>query len=496
MNNQAITEIAGLDMDGTSISLVTPPLPPSQLYQEWDLSGVDSISPPLGILFLAGMVRKHGGRAAIHDAFPRRLSQEETVQEVMAADPDVIGISCMTPSFTEAKKLIKAFKRAVPEKPVVLGGPHITALPERTLLEVPELDVGVLREGEVTIVELMEALGSGRDLGQVKGLILRRDGRPVFTQERDFIKNLDYLPYPAWDLLPSLTDPYRVSIIGSKGGRSTSLLTSRGCPGQCTFCDVGGVGRKIRGFSAEYVLGMIAHLVQNYGINDFLIYDDSFVTMRKRLRRLCQEIIDRDLRLHWSCCARVDSVTPEILGLMKKAGCWQIEYGIESGSQKMLDFMQKHITLEQIENAVKWSKDAGIETRGNFIFGFLGETRQTLQETIDFALRLDLDYFQQTFLTPYPGSAIYDLAEQYGEFDKDFERMNNLALNFIPKDLTKEELEEFSAKAFRKFYLRPRVMWHHLKKIGSVDDIRRLMTTFWAFLKSIGKRRGAITRAR
>ncbi|MGD8561707.1 MAG: radical SAM protein [Desulfarculaceae bacterium] len=488
MNDTAIAEIADIDLRGARLALITPPLPRSHLYGEWDLSLVDSISPPLGILSLAGMVRSYGGEVTIHDAYSRRLGLDSCVAEVLALNPDVIGISCMTPSFTQASRLITALKKENPQVPLLLGGPHITALPAQTMNLVPGLDVGVLREGEVTIVELMDCLTHGKDLKEVKGVIYRRDNQIEQTTDREFIRDLDHLPLPAWDLLPSLTDPYRVSIIGSKGDKSTSLLTSRGCPGRCTFCDVGGVGRKIRGFSADYVLNMIEHLIGQYGINDFLIYDDTFMALKKRTRRICEEIISRGWKIHWSCCARVDIVDPEILALMKKAGCWQIEYGIESGNQDMLDFMKKRIKLEQIERALKWTKSAGIETRGNFIFGFLGETKKTLQDTIDFALKVDLDYFQQTFLTPYPGSEIYGVADSYGYFDKDFNKMTNITINFIPRGMTKEELEKSSAQAFRRFYLRPRIIWHHLKKISNLRDLRRLLLAFWAFLKTLTRR--------
>lgn len=477
-----------LFLDNVGVALVVPPLAPETLYGEWDLSKVDSISPPIGLLSLAAMVRKYGGRPTVHDAYARRWTLKETIDHVLKTHPDVVGVTCMTPSYPQAKLFVQELRKKAPRTLIVMGGAHITASSDEVMGDLPELDIGVLSEGEITIVELLQTIKGSGDLSNVDGIIYRRRDDTIRTKKREFIQNLDDLPLPAWDLLPSLTDPYRLSIIGTKGNQATSLLTTRGCPGKCTFCDVGGVGRKIRGFSADYVINMIEHLKTNYGMTDFLIYDDNFVALRNRLKEICEEVVTRKWDIHWSCSARVDIVQPELLCLMNRAGCWQIEYGIESGSQKMLDIMQKHITLKQIEQALRWTKDAGIQTRGNFIFGFPGETLESLEETLQFALKIDLDYFQQTFLTPYPGSAIYKQIDKYGKFDRDLRKMNNLTINFVPDGLTEEDLTSFSAKAFRKFYLRPKTVWFHLRKLRNVSDFKRLYASFFTFIKTIMKK--------
>lgn len=470
------------------VALVAPPLAPETLYGKWDLSKVDSVSPPIGLLSLAAMVRKYGGRPTVHDAYAHRWTIKETLEHVLKTNPDVVGVTCVTPSYPQTKLFVQELRKKAPRTLIVMGGAHITASSDEVMVDLPELDIGVLSEGEITIVELLETIRDGGDLSKVDGIIYRCQDEMIRTKQREFIRNLDELPLPAWDLLPSMTDTYRLSIIGTKGNRATSLLTTRGCPGKCTFCDVGGVGRKIRGFSAGYVINMIEHLKTNYGMTDFLIYDDNFVALRNRLKEICNEIVARKWNIHWSCSARVDIVQPELLHSMNRAGCWQIEYGIESGSQKMLNIMQKHITLKQIEQALRWTKDAGIETRGNFIFGFPGETLESLEETLQFALKIDLDYFQQTFLTPYPGSAIYEQIDKYGKFDRDLGKMNNLTINFVPDGLTEEDLISFSAKAFRKFYLRPKIVWFHLRKLRNISDFKILYASFFAFIKTIMKK--------
>lgn len=475
------------------ISLILPPLSKDVLYGEWDLSGVDSISPPLGLLSLAASIRMAGHDVQLIDAYANKHCYSSVCTKIMEFNPNVIGISCMTPGFVSATALSRDLKETFPKKIFILGGTHITALPEESMKESKIFDYGVIAEGEVTIVELLDAVGHGKSVENVDGIIYWKNGELIRTNPRNFINDLDVLPFPAWDLLPSLTDPYRLSVVGTTDSKSTSLLTSRGCPCRCTFCDVGGVGNKVRAFSSNYVIGMIEHLKDNYGISDFLFYDDAFTTRKKRTIEICSEIIRKKLKISWSCCARVDCVSPEMLRLMKAAGCWQIEYGIESGSQQILDFMQKKITLNQVRQALKWTKSAGITSRGNFIFGYLNDTKDTLEETIRFALDIDLDYFQQTFLSPFPGSEIYSVAEQYGSFDKDPQKMNNITINFVPNGMTADDLRHYSRKAFRKFYFRPKIIFNIIRRITGFKDISRLSSAFCTFLKSAVLKRSKLS---
>jgi radical SAM superfamily enzyme YgiQ (UPF0313 family) len=292
----------------------------------------------------------------------------------------------------------------------------------------------------------------------------------------------------AWDLLPSVTNPYRMSIVGTISDKSTALVTSRGCPGRCTFCDTKVYGMRYRWHSAENVAKMVKYLIEHCGIKDFLIYDSNFVANRKRLIDICNIFIKENYNITWSCSARVNMVKPETLKLMKKAGCWQIAYGIESGSPQILEVMKKNITLKQVKQTLRWTKEAGIMSRGNFIFGYIGETKETLQETLDFLLEIDLDYFQQAFLTPFPGSEVSQGISEYGEVvTSDWDKMNNVDISFIPHGLSKEEMVKFSKKAFRKFYLRPKIIWTHLKLIIKYRIIRRYSKAFFAFVKTLAR---------
>jgi len=468
-----------------NICLVNPPLFKNALYEEWDLSAVDSVSPPLGILLLAGILREKGHSVSVVDAYARVLSASDAAKEVLFQRPDVVGLTAMTPSIYGAAEVARLLKLDRPELKVVVGGAHLSAVPQETFKLFPHFDIGVIGEGDDTIVELLGAFPfDDEKLSSINGIIFRKNGGLTMTTPRQPLADMDALPLPAWDLLPSLNGRYRMSIVGTTSDRSTAIITSRGCPGACTFCDTTVFGKKFRGYSAEYVVRMIEHLMSKYGIEDLLIYDDNFVTGRERLKEVCRLFISRKLKISWSCCARVNMVNPEVLKLMKDAGCWQVEYGIESGSPKILEIMNKHISLEQVRQALRWTKEAGIMTRGNFIFGYLGETKETLKETLDFLLDAELDYFQQTFLTPYPGSEVYQTAAQYGKVDLDWQKMSNMSINFIPEGLSEKELVNFSKLAFRKFYLRPRIAWEHLSRIHSARSALRYLTAFFAFLKT------------
>jgi radical SAM superfamily enzyme YgiQ (UPF0313 family) len=466
------------------ISLINPPMSHEELYGEWDMSDVKSTSPPIGLLSLAAVAREAGHEVQLVDALALGYNIEKIVEDIDGFGPGMLCISSMTHSIESAGNLARELKGRYKETPVILGGVHITALPEETMEAYAGVDIGVLGEGERTFIELIDRLESSGDLKAVAGLILRNgDGTYLKTAPREFIKDLDELPFPAWDMVAQ-SSKYRLSAYGTKEDNSFGLITSRGCPGQCTFCDQSAFGKNFRGHSAEYIVNQIEELRRTNGVSDFLFYDDLFVANRKRLEKVCALLKERNIKITWSCCSRVDYIKPETLKLMKQSGCWMVEFGIESGSQKLLDFMKKNITLAEAEQGVRLCKEAGILTKGNFIFGNLMETKETLEESINFAIKLDIDYFQHTFLSPLPGSKVYELASEYGEFDRDWKKMNTFVINFVPKGLTREDLIYYSKRAWRRFYLRPKIILHEFGKIKDFASVGRLMLGAKAFVKS------------
>jgi len=469
------------------VFFATPPISMEERYGS--LAGAGSCLPSLGILFLAAITRKEGFPTALADASALSLTGKELLQRVESEQPDVLGLSATTFSIFHAAKFAALVKERFPAMTIIIGGPHVSAAPHETMERFPVFEVAVLGEGEETIIDLLETMDTHAPLANIPGTILRSDGKLVTTQRREFLKNLDSLPYPAWDLLEGFPERYRPAPFKVRRFPAASLVTSRGCPNQCIFCDRSVFGTSCHAFSAEYVTGMIRHLVEHFGIREFSFEDDTFITFKKRLVAICQGIIDLGIDISWTCLGRVNGVDKETLELMRRAGCWQISFGIESGCQEILTTIHKNITLEQIQNAVALCRNAGILSKGFFIVGHPGETRETLSRTMDFALKLPLDDISVTMLTPFPGTEIYERAAEFGKFDSDWSKMNLLNVVFIPHGLTREDLEEYQHKILRKFYLRPRIILGYLRRlIANPSMSKGILLGAKAFFRSVNKK--------
>lgn len=231
---------------------------------------------------------------------------------------------------------------------------------------------------------------------------------------------------------------------------------------------------------------MIRHLVDNFGIREFSFEDDTFTSFKKRLQAICQGIIDLGIDISWTCLGRVNSIDRETLELMKRAGCWQISFGIESGCPDILKTIHKNVTLEQIEKGVRLCHDVGILSKGFFIVGHPGETKETLAKTLAFAKMLPLDDISATMLTPFPGTEIYERAEEFGKFDRDWSRMNLLNTVFVPYGLTREDLEQFQRRMLKEFYLRLRIIAGYVKRlITNPTMIKGFVLGAKAFFRSV-----------
>jgi anaerobic magnesium-protoporphyrin IX monomethyl ester cyclase len=470
------------------ITLINAPLSMKDRYGVYSNAG--SKLPPLGLCNLAAVVRKAGIEVSIIDAQASEYGIEETFEIIEDFNPDLIGITAVTISINSAADLARYINDKKYHVPIVLGGPHITAIPEKTLKKFPEFDIAVIGEGEETFLELVKKWDKIKNLKEIKGLAFRTNGQITFSSPRPFINNLDELPLPAWDLLPNFPGVYSQSAMRSHRLPTTCLITSRGCFGKCTFCDNSVFGRKIRCHSAEYVIKMIKHLIDRYGINEISFYDDNFLVLPNRLSKICKMIIHEKLNITWSCDARVDVVkSPETLKMLKEAGCWEICYGIESGVQKILDEEKKNLSIEQIRQVVGWTAKAGLQVKGFFMIGHPLETEETMKETIQFAKELPLTNAHATFVTPLPGSELYKTAHNYGTFDNDWRKMNMWTPVFIPSSLSEETLQKYKRKFFREFYLRPRIIFALLKNVKKPQQLVSLLKGFMTLVKSLIKRK-------
>ncbi|MBL7196566.1 MAG: cobalamin-dependent protein [Candidatus Omnitrophica bacterium] len=466
------------------IVLVNPPLTLEERYGALAKGGTSL--PPLGLTILAAVIRKKNIPVSIVDAAVQGFSHEETLKEILSQKPAYVGFTAVTISIHKAAKLAKMIKAANPEIITLIGGPHLTAMPENTLELFPEFDIGVIGEGELTTIRLLDSLENKRPFGQIPGLVHRQNGKIVNTGRAELIDNLDTLPQDAWDLLPNFPLSYESSV--HKLGRwpTTSFISSRGCLNQCRFCDNSIFGRKVRGYSAGYLIDTIKYLQKKYGIKDVFFNDDNFVMLRKRLIEFCNLLLKEQIDITWGCYSRIDNIPDvNLLKMMKKSGCWHIAFGLESGSQEILDFYNKHETLEQMEEVISWTKEAGIRCKGFFMLGNFLETEETLRKTIKFAKRIKLDDFHATFLTPLPGSELYNIADKYGSLERNWEKMNMWYPVFIPNGLNRKILEKYNKKAFLGFYLRPHIILGHIRDLKSIADIKKVFKAFYAVINLI-----------
>ncbi len=454
------------------IVLVNPPLSLGERYGAWAKGGTRT--PPLGLAQLAAVTREQGYPSAIIDCAALEMDDAQTLQALRVMKPRYIGLTAVTVAIHNAGRLAKTLKESGADWVVIIGGPHLTALPDETMQMFPDFDIGVIGEGETTLIELLEALENGRPLGDVQGLIFRENGGVVRTDSRPFIENLDALPLPAWDLLPDLVRYYDTPTFTLGKSPASSLVTSRGCCGHCTFCDRSVFGNACRFHSAERVFESMRYLRERFGINDLIIHDDAFVLNRRRVEDVCNRLLESGLGITWGCNSRVNLVSRDLLELMKKAGCWQIGYGLETGSQRILDLIDKGVRVEQAREAIHLTHEAGMRTRGFFMLGHPGENVESIRETIAFATHNPVDDFQMTFFTPLPGSEIYRHAHEFGVFDDDWRKMNMWTPIFVPHGLTADDLVYWQRRAFKAFYLRPRTVWNYLKIVRSPSHLRKL----------------------
>jgi len=445
------------------ILLVNPPLTLEERYGAF--ASVGSQAPPLGLCYLAAMVRKTGHRAAILDAPALSLDLAATVREVGNAKAALIGITATTASIIRASELAQGLRAGGVRSPIFIGGAHVSALPEQTLREFPEFDLGVINEGEQTLVEVIEAYKSGSSYKDIRGVVFRDLDDIVTTLARPLIENLDELPFPAWDLIPDLAKHYKPAPHSYFQLPSSSLMTSRGCNGTCTFCARPFMGERYRSNSPEYTLAMVDHLVRHYGVRDIMFYDDNFLLDRGRVLKICDALLSRDYRISWSCLARTDLTPKDFYETIHRAGCWQIAYGIESGDQDILNNMKKNVKIDRVVQMIQQANSAGITTRGYFMIGCPGETSETIEKTIDFMRDSRLKEFHVTFCTPMPGAELFDTWRRWGAFDCDWRKLGFWDPVFIPAGMTREELIEGHRRMFRKFYLRPSVIARYIVKI-------------------------------
>lgn len=458
-------------------------------------------SPSLGLLHLAAEVRLHGYTPAIIESDILDLDNDAVARRIIAARPKYVGITLFTVGVSESIRIARKVRAALPEVTIIVGGPHVASMGLETIARFAEFDIAVQGEGEKILVELLDALENGKDLATVRGLIYREPvtGKLKVTPAPMTPNQLDDLPFPAWDLLPDFPKAYPLAIYDYPQGPVATIAASRGCPFHCKFCDTSTFGARVRYYSPAKVVEMMQHLNKEYGVRHVLFVDDLFLASKLRTTEFCNLLLASGLKMTWSCAARVDTVKPDILDLMKKAGCWQISFGLETGSDEMLRKMDKSARVAKSEEAVNWTAAADIRVKGLFMLGYPGETGESIQMTKDFVRRIPMTIMNVTKFTPYPGSPIYK--EMFGTAIREdhWEKMNGMNFVWAPDGMTVDELDRHYLEIISKFYRQRKVRKQYFHtSLRHPEHLVRLMRCGVGFgmakLKSVlSGRRGLLT---
>ncbi len=362
-------------------------------------------------------------------------------------------------------------------------------LPEETLVSASEIDIIVRGEGDETIIELLRALENNQPLDVIPGISFRENGKVINTADRTSTVDMDALPFPAYHLLP--WQKYKPHPPHGLALPFAAVVTSRGCPYRCAYCSKPVFGSKFRAQSPERVIEEVAYLKEKFGVKEIAFYDDSFTLDKKRVHAIAEGIIDRGLKVSWTCETRVNLVDRELLRHIKQAGCYAIAYGIESGSAEIIKTLQKDITLEQAEEAVRVSREAGLQVIGYFMLGSPGETTETVRQTIDFARKLKVDFAQFSVTTPFPGTELYDLYMQDRQDKIPWESFvyagtdNPTTPVFESSELSRGDLKYWIRRAYRKFYLRPAYLWQRLLRCTSWAELKMNFKGLIMLLRSL-----------
>ncbi|MBM3334614.1 radical SAM protein [Candidatus Sumerlaeota bacterium] len=460
-------------MKQCDVLFVNPPSPDGYIYiRDFNRCGKRTrerrIWPQTSLAILAAIARRAGYKVDVLDCIASRISWDDYHEYVKAHEPRWTVSLAITSILTDDLFATVLGKQC--NSHTVVLGPHITALPVETMRAYPTIDFGILGEPEETFEELLKTVDGGGDLGNVRGIVYRRNGEIVVNEPRPFIKDLDSLPLPLHELLPM--DKYRMPYIGK---RYTFVLHSRGCPYACTFCRQTVMWRsQPRLRSPASIIAELKYLAR-LDVHKVLFHADNFTQNRENVVELCRRILDDNLKVRWICNSRVDCVDAEMLRWMSKAGCWMINYGIESGAQEILDNCNKggRATVERARQTIAMTKKAGIKAWGYFVIGLPGETRETIEQTSRFARSLPLDLVVFDAATPYPGTEFHEQAVKNGWLEstqwEDLDQGSRASVSY--PHLSSSEIMAGIGRCYRQWFMRPRGALAVLKGLRSPCDI-------------------------
>jgi len=457
------------------IVLINPPV----TLSKWEI-GLGSKLPPLSLAFLAGYLREKGVSVRILDACNLGLSINEVLDYIAQNSPSYVGITATSIMISSAAQLSTEIKKRFPSVTTIIGGAHISALPRETIEHFSCFDVGIFGEGEKTLFEI---INSGKMDKTISGIVFRDNGIIVKSDPREYISNLDDLPFPAYDLLNDFPNFYKPTPNNYSCLPVVSVVSSRGCPYSCTFCPQNVFGRNMRSCSFDYLASLIQYLKDKYNAREVCFYDDIFLSSKKGVSKFIEVLEKNKIKIPWSCEGRIGPADDQMYKEMKKAGCWQISFGVESGSQTMLNYFNKKIKVEQISRTLSAVKRAKIRARGYFIVGAPPESMHTLNETKELIQNVPFDDILFSFFSPLPGTPIYQ--EMIGDKGLDFNKINLFHISYKPENVTEEMLIGFTNKLYKSFYFNPKRLTRYSLMLFNRHKTVHLVKSFIVFLRLI-----------
>ncbi|MDP2852764.1 MAG: radical SAM protein [Smithellaceae bacterium] len=448
-----------------------------------DITDIANRMVPQGMLSIAAYLIREGHEVFVYDCLGPGVPVDihRQVQAILAFQPQMIGFSTTTSSFPDAANIAQKIKERKPDIVTVCGGVHVSALKEKLLASYPPFDYFVAGEGEVTMSEL----AAGVDSASIHGLIRRQAGKVCANEPRKPIVNLDDLPFPAYEKLTGFPHDYHLPLFSYSQTPGATMITSRGCMFQCSYCDRSVFQKGFRYNSAAYIYEHMKYLRDKFGVCHVNIYDDLFTANKKRIMELCEKLARQPLGMNFNCAVRVGYTDDDLLKMLKNAGCLMVSLGIESADPDMLARHKSGVSLDDVRDTVRRIQAAGLRAKGLFMMGLPGETEESIKRTSDFIIALGLDDMNMAKFTPFPGAPLWATIRDEGTFEEDWRLMNCLNFVFIPRGIeSKEKLDHLYNEHVKRFYSDPawrkkfrKRIWQHRK---SLLYLLRHLPSFWS----------------
>lgn len=448
-----------------------------------DITDIANRMVPQGLLSIAAYLMEQEHDVFVYDCLGPRapVDLNEQVKAILACKPQIVGFSATTSSFPDAASLAQKIKEHSPDIITVCGGVHVSALEGKLLEEYPSFDYLIVGEGELTMAELAAEV----DPAAIKGLIRRKGTQVIINEQRPQIADLDSLPFPAYEKLDGFPCDYHLPLFSYIDTPGSTMITSRGCLYQCSYCDRSVFKKGFRYNSATYIYEHMKHLRTKFSVRHINIYDDLFTANKSRIVELCDKLTRFPLEINFNCAVRVGYTDDDLLKMLKAAGCLMVSVGIESADPQMLARHKSGVSLPDVRDTIRRVQAAGLRAKGLFMMGLPGETEESIRNTSDFIISLGLDDMNMAKFTPFPGAPLWATIRKEGTFNEDWRLMNCLNFVFVPQGITsKERLDHLYNEHVKRFYSDGawrkkfrRRLWQHRK---SLFYLLHHLPSFWS----------------